>query len=357
MVPISDEGADEAMRTLALCQIFQVAADDGSEAFAAAVAEYGAPAVLAGGESDEIDVSAYGFTVPDSGSGGVLSELEALTGQVRAMEEKVRVHLSQVSLVESEDVLQHRAPVGAPSANAVASDVPRQVVPRGGGASAGGALATGGYMAQLSVPTEDFPSGVDLIPVRPYVRAGHDARAGNACSFQPATDSFVEPSEAIGHYSIDEFLSDSGAEEIEESENQKSFVGTLSGRSAGRPQQAIGCGAPPHGLRPNFVLLACFLGLLRIGFVRRCGRHRLCFGKQHARCRCAANGCAPTRLLAASERGIMPRTTTLAGGLGIRATVVPAGSGALSRAVGDFSRTGMGRCSAIAAVLTTAFGS
>ncbi|KAK3240549.1 hypothetical protein CYMTET_49619 [Cymbomonas tetramitiformis] len=106
----------EAMRTLTLCQIFQVAADDGSEAFAAAVAEYGALAVLAGGESDEIDVSAYGFT-PDSGN-GVLSELEALTGQV---------------------------------------------VPRGGGASAGGALATGGYMGQFCVPTEEFPGGVDMV--------------------------------------------------------------------------------------------------------------------------------------------------------------------------------------------------
>ncbi|KAK3237582.1 hypothetical protein CYMTET_52354 [Cymbomonas tetramitiformis] len=41
-----------------------VAADDGLEAFAAAVAEYDAPAVLApGGESDGIDVSAYGFAV------------------------------------------------------------------------------------------------------------------------------------------------------------------------------------------------------------------------------------------------------------------------------------------------------
>ncbi|KAK3242937.1 hypothetical protein CYMTET_47391 [Cymbomonas tetramitiformis] len=156
-------GADEAMRTLTLCQIFQVAADDGSDAFAAAVAEYGAPAVLAGGESDETDVSAYGFTVPDSSS-GVLSELEALTGQVRAMEERIGVHLSQVSFVKGEDVLEHRAPVGAPSANAVASDVPQQVVPPASGASAGGALATGGYMAHVQPPTEEFPGGVDLIP-------------------------------------------------------------------------------------------------------------------------------------------------------------------------------------------------
>ncbi|KAK3242709.1 hypothetical protein CYMTET_47613 [Cymbomonas tetramitiformis] len=175
-----------------------VAADDGSEAFTAAVAEYGAPAVLAGGESDGIDVSAYGFAVSDSGS-GVLSELESLTGQVRAMEENVGVHISQFSLAEDEDVREHHAPVGAPSANAVASDVPRQVVPHGGGASAGGALATGGYMAQFRMLTEEFPGGVDLVP------------------------------------------------------------------------QVIGCGAPPPGLRPNFVMLACFLGLLGIGFAGAAG--------------------------------------------------------------------------------------
>ncbi|KAK3241413.1 hypothetical protein CYMTET_48819 [Cymbomonas tetramitiformis] len=77
-MPADGEGADEAIHTLALCQIFQVAADAGSEAFAAAVAEYGAPAVLAGGESDGIDVSAYGCAVSDSGN-GVLFELESLT--------------------------------------------------------------------------------------------------------------------------------------------------------------------------------------------------------------------------------------------------------------------------------------
>ncbi|KAK3270995.1 hypothetical protein CYMTET_20629, partial [Cymbomonas tetramitiformis] len=63
-----------------------VAADDEAEAFAAAVAEYGAPAVLAGDESDGIDVCAYGFSVaaPDT---GVMAELE-----VRAMEDKVEFY-------------------------------------------------------------------------------------------------------------------------------------------------------------------------------------------------------------------------------------------------------------------------
>ncbi|KAK3287122.1 hypothetical protein CYMTET_5351 [Cymbomonas tetramitiformis] len=144
-MPADGEGADEAMRTLALCQIFQVAADDGSDAFAAAVAEYGGPAVLTGGESDDIDVSAYGFTVAGSSSG--------------------------VSLVEGEGVIGRRAPVDAPSANAVASGVPQQVVPPAGGASAGGALTTGGYMAHVHPATEEFPGGMEMIPVRHYAPA------------------------------------------------------------------------------------------------------------------------------------------------------------------------------------------
>ncbi|KAK3285960.1 hypothetical protein CYMTET_6455 [Cymbomonas tetramitiformis] len=171
----------------------QVAADDGSDAFAAAVAEYGAPAVLAGGESDAIDVSAYGFAVTDS-SGGVLSELEALTGQVRAMEERVCVHLSQVSLVEGEGVIEHCDPAGAPSANAVASGVPQQVVPPGGGA-----LATGGYMASVVPPTEEFPGGVEMLPVRHYTPAMPLGPLISAvtCSFQPHGGGALH--RAVGH--------------------------------------------------------------------------------------------------------------------------------------------------------------
>ncbi|KAK3285117.1 hypothetical protein CYMTET_7266 [Cymbomonas tetramitiformis] len=161
------EGDAEAMHTLALCQIFQVAADNGAEAFAAAVAGYGAPAVLAGGESDDIDVSAYGFTVSGSDS-GVLTELETLTSQVNAMEEKVVPHVS--------------------------------------GASAGGVPA-GNY--HYGVPTEEFPGGVELEP--------------------------------------------------------GSFVEAPGCASAVRRQQVVGCGAPPFGLRPHFVMLACFIGLLAFG--------------------------------------------------------------------------------------------
>ncbi|KAK3270490.1 hypothetical protein CYMTET_21116 [Cymbomonas tetramitiformis] len=47
-MPIDNADAPEAMHALALCHIFQVAADAGAEAFAAAVQEYAAPAVLTG---------------------------------------------------------------------------------------------------------------------------------------------------------------------------------------------------------------------------------------------------------------------------------------------------------------------
>ncbi|KAK3287256.1 hypothetical protein CYMTET_5218 [Cymbomonas tetramitiformis] len=138
----------------------------------AALAEYGAPAVLTGDESDGIDVSAYGFSVP--GSSGVLTELEGLTSQVKAMEAKVGVHLSQVSLLGDDDVGAHRAPVSALSAkSAVTSDAPQhQVVPHMGGSSAGGVPAAGSH---YGVPMEEFPGGIDLVCAGAALRAFHDS--------------------------------------------------------------------------------------------------------------------------------------------------------------------------------------
>ncbi|KAK3252794.1 hypothetical protein CYMTET_37928 [Cymbomonas tetramitiformis] len=131
---------------IAAAERVKVAADDGSEAFAA-------PA-----------------------RSGVLSELEAFTGQVRVMEERVGVHLSQVSLVGGEDVLEHRAPVGAPSANAVASDVPRQVVPHGGGigSASGGDMPAAGAQSAAIPPHEYWqPEGLYWSPHTPWHAVWH----------------------------------------------------------------------------------------------------------------------------------------------------------------------------------------
>ncbi|KAK3243871.1 hypothetical protein CYMTET_46494 [Cymbomonas tetramitiformis] len=211
-MPADGEGAAEAMHALALCQIFQEAADDGAEAFAAAVAEYGAPAVLAGGESDGIDVSAYGFSVAAHGT-GVMAELEGLTSQVKAMEEKVGVHLSQVSLVGDEDAHAVHAPASALYAGSAMGDIlPRQAVPHEGGASAGGAPA--GMSFHMGVPTEEFPGGVELVPVRhrvPSVAVG-PAVSAVACSFGQTDAPPVAPESNCGYFLIDEFLDNATAD-------------------------------------------------------------------------------------------------------------------------------------------------
>ncbi|KAK3284432.1 hypothetical protein CYMTET_7933 [Cymbomonas tetramitiformis] len=191
------------------------------------------------------------------------------------MEEKVGMHLSHVSLLDNDDVREHPAPVSAPSAaNVVASGAPRQVVPHVGGASVGWWCARfRGSLQPYNVPTEEYPGGVELVSVQHYVPSMtiDPLISAVACSFEPATESFVKPVEAREHYSIDELLACSEADELDQSGSEKSFVETMYGASANRPQQVMGCGAPPPGLRPNFVLLACVLGLLGIGFAGAAG--------------------------------------------------------------------------------------
>ncbi|KAK3246084.1 hypothetical protein CYMTET_44370 [Cymbomonas tetramitiformis] len=66
-----DDCTTEELHTLALCQVFQAAADGGAAAFAAAVEQHGAPAVMsAGAASGGVDISAYGFTTVASGASG-----------------------------------------------------------------------------------------------------------------------------------------------------------------------------------------------------------------------------------------------------------------------------------------------
>ncbi|KAK3232935.1 hypothetical protein CYMTET_56739 [Cymbomonas tetramitiformis] len=185
------------MHSLARCRIFQVAAGDGAEAFAAAVAEYGAPAVLTGDASDGIDVSAYGFSVP--GPSCVLAELEGITSQWCYGE-------------------RHAAAGGA--AHAV------------GGASIGGAPA--GAVACITVPTEEFPGGVELVPLRhavPTVAAGPPISVVT-CSFEPAEASFLEAENHSEHLSIDEFLAGSADEEFPPKIYEESCVGAPACASA-----------------------------------------------------------------------------------------------------------------------------
>ncbi|KAK3240303.1 hypothetical protein CYMTET_49851 [Cymbomonas tetramitiformis] len=75
----------------------------------------------------------------------------------------------------------------------MATDPQQQVMPRHGGAAATVSGAPTGFAARVTVPTVEFPGGVDPVPMRhtvPSVTLGAPISAV-ACSFEPA-DSFVE---------------------------------------------------------------------------------------------------------------------------------------------------------------------
>ncbi|KAK3258182.1 hypothetical protein CYMTET_32764 [Cymbomonas tetramitiformis] len=69
-IPAGD--CEEDAYTLAGCRVFRQASDSGASAFAVAVREYGAPALMASdGIPRDVDVSAYGFRVEDDCGDGL----------------------------------------------------------------------------------------------------------------------------------------------------------------------------------------------------------------------------------------------------------------------------------------------
>ncbi|KAK3266571.1 hypothetical protein CYMTET_24814 [Cymbomonas tetramitiformis] len=102
------------------------------------------------------------------------------------------------------------------------------------------------------------------IPCRPLLSARLPISAV-ACSFGPSDASFAELEVKSEAPPIDALFMDSEEEEFTPSAFEESFVGAPGYASAVRPQQVVGCGAPPFGLRPHFIMLACFLGLLAFG--------------------------------------------------------------------------------------------
>ncbi|KAK3233496.1 hypothetical protein CYMTET_56219 [Cymbomonas tetramitiformis] len=88
-IPIDEEDA-EGVHALAMCALFQQAADDGAESFARAAAAYGPPAVLCAGAVGGIDVSAYGFAVEQQSASDepvgddILRRLDDLAAEVHS---------------------------------------------------------------------------------------------------------------------------------------------------------------------------------------------------------------------------------------------------------------------------------
>ncbi|KAK3245050.1 hypothetical protein CYMTET_45363 [Cymbomonas tetramitiformis] len=141
-IPIDDEDA-EGVHALAMCAVFQEAADEGADAFARAATVYGPPAVLCGGVVGGIDVSAYGFSVdavpPVTGTPGedILQRLDDLAAEVNAAVEP-KVHYTHASFLPSGGVDTQASALVCDSAEA--GDTPEKQVPAGGAAASASAV-------------------------------------------------------------------------------------------------------------------------------------------------------------------------------------------------------------------------
>ncbi|KAK3242731.1 hypothetical protein CYMTET_47580 [Cymbomonas tetramitiformis] len=141
-IPIDEEDA-EGVRALAMCALFQQAADDGAEAFATAASTYGPPAVLCAGAVGGIDVSAYGFTVEpqphtDEPAGDDIHQrLDDLAAEVHAAA-NCKVHYTHASFPPPAVLEPHAsALVCGPAA---AGNMPEEQVPAGGAAASASAV-------------------------------------------------------------------------------------------------------------------------------------------------------------------------------------------------------------------------
>ncbi|KAK3263756.1 hypothetical protein CYMTET_27461 [Cymbomonas tetramitiformis] len=145
-----EECTPEDVHTLALCQVFQAAAEDGASAFAAAVELHGAPAVVrAGAAAGSVDISAYGFSTGASGASGdddidVHEELRDLRQQIGTA-----ISMGQVSVPPGQGL----------SFAGVSAEPQGPIVP-----SAGSGQPV--FVGHLHTPTEEFPGGIELVPVR-----------------------------------------------------------------------------------------------------------------------------------------------------------------------------------------------
>ncbi|KAK3272477.1 hypothetical protein CYMTET_19227 [Cymbomonas tetramitiformis] len=118
-------------------------------------------------------------------------------------------------------------------------------------------------------PREEFPGGIDLVPVRhpvPTVSIGPTVSAV-ACSFPQPKASFVELEEESRAPDIDDLFADTDGEEIHPPiyEEPRAVTHLAVFHAAVRPQQVVGCGVPPFGMRPPFIMLVCRVGLLCFG--------------------------------------------------------------------------------------------
>ncbi|KAK3284128.1 hypothetical protein CYMTET_8207 [Cymbomonas tetramitiformis] len=211
----------------AAVKVFQAASDGGATAFAAAVELYGVPAVVGtGAASGGVDVFAYGFTPGASGASGdddmdVHEELRDLRQQIGTA-----ISMQQVSLPLAHGI----------SFAGVSTEPQSAIVPPAGGDQPA-------FMGHVHRPTEEFPGGVELVPVRQHVPTVSIDPPVSAvvCSFSRGAASFVEP-EKDSRFLIDDLFSEADTDE-------EGFPPIIDGG----PRVAASCGV--SAWRPRQVVL------------------------------------------------------------------------------------------------------
>ncbi|KAK3277400.1 hypothetical protein CYMTET_14594 [Cymbomonas tetramitiformis] len=108
------------------------------------------------------------------------------------------------------------------------------------------------YAAMISPPTEEFSGGVDLQPMtRRFEACMAPTFFAGGCSFPPA-----DPPAEVSDVQL--------RESVEELFPYLSWVSYQHSWSMWEEVEVAGCGVPPFGILPDFLLLACLMGYLAV---------------------------------------------------------------------------------------------
>ncbi|KAK3245606.1 hypothetical protein CYMTET_44830 [Cymbomonas tetramitiformis] len=280
-IPIDDEDA-EGVHALAMCAVFQEAADDGAEAFARAATVYGPPAVLCGGVVGGIDVSAYGFSVDavtpvaETSGDDILQRLDDLAAEVNAAVEP-KVHYTHASFPPPGGIATQASALVCDTASA--GITPEEQVP------AGGAAASASAVPAPAMPVlENEQELLELYGYGPPVslqstRVTTTEKSGGefAGVVETVNHAAVAPVDLTGYDTDDyeDFADGSFAVKPRApaiSANHASEPATHVPESGGA-SRTYGCGKPPWGFPahagpwgfPYFISLILFISIMGVG--------------------------------------------------------------------------------------------
>ncbi|KAK3249461.1 hypothetical protein CYMTET_41118 [Cymbomonas tetramitiformis] len=272
-IPIDEEDA-EGVHALAMCALFQQAADDGAESFARAAAAYGPPAVLCAGAVGGIDVSAYGFAVEQESASdepvgdGILRRLDDVAAEVHSAANH-QVHFTHASFPPTDGIEQQAsALVCGPAA---AGTTPEEQVPAGGTAASASAVPA---------PAMPVSQGKDVKPA-PL----QSARVTTTADADGEFAGFVQTVNhaAIGQVDLTGYDTDDYEDLADGSFIVKPRTPTVSANHASEPathvpvsggaSRTYGCGKPPWGFPAHagpwgfhyFISLFLLISIMGVG--------------------------------------------------------------------------------------------